>query len=245
MTEELLLVFAAFALGGILKGATGAGAPILAVPIMALLVDVPFAVAVFILPNIASNAVQAWTHRTSIPDRRFVATFALAGAFGAVLGTYMLARLSGSILSAAVGWIVLGYVAFRLARPHWKLSMQFATRLCAPVGVAGGILQGAIGLSAPVSITFLNAMQLERRAFISTISFFFAAMAFAQLPGQVAFGIMTWERLLYSALATVPLMGFMPVGSFLARHISKDVFDRVLLLLLTLISLRLVVDGFL
>lgn len=43
--EHLVPVFVAFLFGGILKGTTGVGAPFLAVPIMAIIVDVPFAVA--------------------------------------------------------------------------------------------------------------------------------------------------------------------------------------------------------
>ena len=38
------------------------------------------------------------------------------------------------------------------------------------MGAGGGVLQGSAGLSAPVSITFLNSMKLERNQFIPTIS---------------------------------------------------------------------------
>ena len=41
------------------------------------------------------------------------------------------------------------------------------------MGVGGGILQGSAGLSAPISITFLNSMKLERNQFIPTISVYF------------------------------------------------------------------------
>jgi uncharacterized membrane protein YfcA len=50
--ENLALIALALALGGILKGATGAGAPHLAVPVLVVLRDVQFAVAVFVMPNI-------------------------------------------------------------------------------------------------------------------------------------------------------------------------------------------------
>jgi uncharacterized protein len=175
--EYLALVAIAFALGGILKGATGAGAPILAVPVMALLVDVPFAVAVFVFPNLISNAVQFWTHRRQVKDKGFVWKFALAGAVGAAIGTLALKAFSSNALSTSVAVIVLIYVSFRLANPGWKLASKMANRLAVPVGAVGGILQGATGLSAPVSITFVNAIQMERKQFIPTMSFFFMFMA--------------------------------------------------------------------
>lgn len=242
--ENLLLVFVAFALGGILKGAIGAGAPILAVPIMAILVDVPFAVAVFIMPNILSNSVQGWQCRAHIPDKKFTMKFALAGLVGAAFGTVALAGLSSAILTTSVAVIVLVYVTFRLIQPGWIMDMKLANRLAVPVGTVGGILQGATGLSAPVSITFVNALRLERKQFIVTMSLFFSSMALAQLPVQIALGIMTPERFAYSVLAAIPLVAFMPVGGFLARHVSREVFDRIILSLLTLLAFRLLAENF-
>ncbi|WP_146344985.1 sulfite exporter TauE/SafE family protein [Phaeobacter marinintestinus] len=242
--EHLFLVCVAFALGGILKGAIGAGAPILAVPIMAILVDVPFAVAVFIMPNILSNAVQGWQFRAHIPDKGFALRFALAGLVGAGLGTIALAGLSSAILTTSVAVIVLVYVTFRLIQPGWTLDMSLANRLAVPVGTIGGVLQGATGLSAPVSITFVNALRLERKQFIATMSLFFSFMALAQLPVQIALGIMTTERFAYSVLASLPLVAFMPVGGFLARHVSREVFDRIILSLLTLLAFRLLAENF-
>ena len=240
MTLELaLLVCVAFSLGGVLKGATGAGAPFFAVPLMAILVDVPFAVAVFLIPNVISNAWQIWHYRDDFPETRFAARFALAGVVGAGIGTVALAGLSSAILVASVAIIVLVYVAFRLMNPAWKLDWVTANKIVLPVGTIGGFFQGAIGLSAPVSITFMNAVRLERRAFIATMSLYFFAMALIQFPTQVVFGIMTFERFVYSALATIPLLAGLPIGNFLARHLSSKAFDRIILGVLTLLALRL------
>ena len=85
--EHLFLVFAALTFGGILKGATGVGAPFLAIPVMAILVDVPFAVAVFLFPTIISNAFQTWKYRSENLEPGFAYTFAAAGIVGAGFGT--------------------------------------------------------------------------------------------------------------------------------------------------------------
>ena len=76
----------ALALGGILKGATGAGAPIIAVPVIALFHDVPTAVVALVLPNCFSNLWQSWTYRKSIPEGAFAWAFAGAGLVGALAG---------------------------------------------------------------------------------------------------------------------------------------------------------------
>lgn len=233
----------ALALGGVLKGATGAGAPLLAVPILAMLYDVPLAVAIFTLPNLFSNIWQGWRFREHQVAPALTWGFALAGAAGAGVGSAMLVSLPSDLLLLGVAGAVFLYIAFRLAHPGWVLDLAVATRLAAPVGFAGGLLQGAAGVSAPISITFLHAMRIERLAFIATISVFFVAMAVTQIPLLAVWGVLTPQRALLSAAALLPLVAGMPLGAMLARRFSKEFFDRLILVLLALIAARLVLHA--
>ena len=240
----LLLIAMAFAIGGTLKGATGAGAPVVAVPVLALIYNVQTAVALFIVPNIVTNLIQIVQYRKSDKKKKFTRAFAIMGFIGAGVGTVLLALLSSDTLLLTVALIVMVYVGFRLARPQWQLTMPLANRLVAPMGALGGVLQGAAGISAPVSITFLNSMRLDRSQFIATISLFFFVVGFIQLPLQVWYGIMTWERFVQSCLAVLPLTMFMPVGAMIGRRLSPVVFDRIILGLLTLVSAKMIWDFF-
>jgi uncharacterized membrane protein YfcA len=240
MTEVgLALPFLAFLLGGILKGAVGAGAPVVAVPILSMLYGVPFAVSVFVLPNLFSNLVQAWQFRKHLRRPKFALAFALSGALGAGFGSLLLAWLPADILMRSVAIIVIGYVMFRLFRPAWQLPHGLARVWVVPMGLIGGILQGANGISAPISITFLNALRLERAVFIATISTFFVAMSLIQIPTLFALNILTFDRLVFSLVALVPLFGGMLIGARLARLVQATTFDRLILVLLTLIALKL------
>jgi uncharacterized protein len=243
MIATLAIVGLCLALGGLLKGATGAGAPILAVPALAMLFDVQFAVAVMLVPNLITNLLQAWQFRRHAGPTAFIARFSGAGALGVVPGTLVLATLPQAALSLIVAAAVLGYVAFRLARADWVLAPVAARRLSVPAGFAAGALQGASGISAPISLSYLNAMRLDRPAFIATVSIFFATMTALQLPAAAVFGILSWERLVISAVAIVPIWAFMPVGAMLARRFSKETFDRVILALLAVLAVKLVFDG--
>lgn len=240
--ENMILVGFAFALGGMLKGATGAGTPLLAVPIVALLYDVPTAVALLIFPNIASNAVQLWQNRSEPVNRYFLYAFAGASALGAAIGTVALAKISGDALLLYVAIVVLFFVAFRLLKPTWRLSHKAANRLVLPIGSLAGGLQGAVGISGPVSISFLNALRLERPKFVLIISLSFIAIALVQLPMQVHFGIMTWERAQLSVLALVPMGVGMPIGSAIGRRFSAKTFDRIILFILFTLSVKMIFE---
>jgi len=238
----LFYISIAFALGGILKGATGAGAPIIAIPLIALYYSVPVAVAVFVVPNFVSNSLQIWKFRTHIISYKFIARFAGAGIVGVGIGTVILAYLPSDILKLAVAVAMLIYIIFRLLHPDWKLAFSRALKIAVPIGFLAGILQGASGISAPVSITFLNSMRLDRPQFILTVSIFFISMLLVQIPMLSSFGFLTVERLLIGCAATAILLIFMPVGTFLSKFASKEVFDRAILILLALLALRLFLD---
>jgi uncharacterized membrane protein YfcA len=243
LSYNVVYIFIGFAMGGLLKGATGAGAPLVAIPLLSLFYSVPLAVTVFAMPNLTSNLWQSWKHKEDLLPYKFVFMFALAGMVGAGIGTYMLASVPGNALKLFTALAVFCYIGFRLAKPHWILSFAHASNIVLPIGAIAGVLQGAVGISAPVSITFLNSMKLERRQFIATISIFFLAMVFVQLPLMIYYGLMTKERFILSCLAIVPLLAFMPVGAFLARHISKETFDKVILVVLGILAIRLAYEG--
>jgi uncharacterized protein len=236
---SILAILAALCLGGILKGATGAGTPVVAVPVIAAFLDVRTAVIIMVVPNLATNIWQQWQFRKHRLPNRFAAIYAAAGGVGALIGTTMLAVLPAKTLSLLLVAAVFAYVALRLARPAFQLAIEHASRIVLPMGIAGGILQGAAGISAPVTISFLNAMRLERPVFIATISAYFAVMTIMQIATMFAYGMLTPHLLGLGAAALIPILATIPLGAWIARHMSAQLFDRVILVLLTLLALRM------
>lgn len=237
--QTLIIVGLAFAMGGILKGATGVGAPLIAVPVMTSFVDVHFAVAVFVVPNLVTNLIQSIIYMRALAKRLFLFILCLSAGFGAFVGSLTLYKASGGILEVVMAGLVLFYVGFRLYKPKWQLSMPMAHKLNLPMGFLAGFLQGAFGISAPATLTFLNAIKFERTEFIVIVSVFFMTMSLIQLPTLYYLGLMQAEHLVFGLLAVIPLMGFMPVGAFFLRHISSELFDKIILVILLGVSIRL------
>lgn len=235
----LLAAVAALAFGGVLKGATGAGFPIIAVPVIALAYDVPTAVVVMLLPSLLANAWQAWRYRAHLAQIGFAWRFATAGLVGAVAGTALLARVPGPALMLAVAGLVALYIGFRLLRPGWVLPPEVARRTAIAAGLTAGTLQGATGISAPVSLTFLNACRLPRPVFAATVSLFFVASTASQFGALALHGMLTLPGLLLSAAALAIILATMPTGEALARKVPAAWFDRVILVLLAAVAFRL------
>lgn len=236
----IIAILVAFALGGILKGATGAGAPIITIPVIAAFYDVRVAVVIMVIPNLLTNIGQLYQFRKTIMPRFFTVSFALGGGLGALLGTILLANLSIKTLTLAVAFIILIYISLKLIIPTWKLNYTKAKKLVFLMGAGGGVLQGAAGLSAPISLTFLNSMKLERNQFIPTISVYFGVMSLFQMPALYFYKFLNIDTLIISCLSTIVLMLFMPLGSWIAKSISKETFDKLILILLSFIALRII-----
>ena len=240
----IVAIFIAFALGGILKGATGAGAPIVTIPVMAAFYDVRIAVIIMVIPNLLTNIGQLYQFRKTILPRFFTISFALGGGIGAFLGTILLVNLPIKILTLSVACIVIIYILLKLIVPSWKLNYIKAKKLVFLMGTGGGILQGSAGLSAPISITFLNSMKLERNQFIPTISVYFGVMSIFQMPTLYYYDFLNLEIIIMSCISTIVLMAFMPFGSWIAKSVSKDSFDKITLILLGFIALRIIYLNF-
>ena len=247
MTFDPITVFAiltAFALGGTLKGATGAGAPIITIPVIAAFYDVRIAVIIMVIPNLLTNISQIYQFRKTILPLFFTFSFALGGGIGAFIGTMLLINLPIKILTLAVAFIVIIYIILKIVVPSWKLTYKKATKLVFIMGTGGGVLQGSAGLSAPISITFLNSMKLERKQFIPTISVYFGIMSIFQFPTLYYYNFFNLEITLLSVFSTVILICFMPLGSWFAKNMSKEVFDKIILILLSFIALRIIYLNF-
>ena len=239
-TVTIIAILVAFALGGILKGATGAGAPVVTIPVIAAFYDVRIAVIIMVVPNLLTNIGQLYQFRKTILPSFFTVSFALGGGIGAFIGTILLANLSIKILTLSVAFIVIIYILLKLIVPSWKLIYEKAAKLVFIMGTAGGVLQGAAGLSAPISITFLNAMKLERNQFIPTISVYFGVMSIFQMPTLYYYDFLNFEIIAASLISTVVLLSFMPLGSWVAKSVSKENFDKITLILLAFIALRII-----
>ena len=241
MTWATIIV--AFALGGVVKGVTGVGLPLIALPAIAARLGVPAAIVIIALPAIVTNFWQVGSFRQEARGLRFLPGFLAAGMAGIAIGTVLLVKAPESLLSTGLGCIVVMYIALRLAKPDLGLSER-AARLLAPfAGGAAGLLQGLTGLAAPIGVTFLHSLRLSREPYLFVTSAMFLLFALVQLSAVTISGLVTAERLIQGVAALVSALAFMPVGSWIGSRLKPAIFDRIILLLLAFVAAQLIYNG--
>ncbi|MDB3860580.1 sulfite exporter TauE/SafE family protein [Paracoccaceae bacterium] len=237
--SSIFVLFCAFAMGGILKGATGAGSPLITIPVLAIFFDAKLAVILMCIPNLISNSAQIVQYKNSANSIFFSIKFAVAGGIGCLAGTIVLASMETGFIQFLVGTLTLGYVLVRLLKPKKQISCSLTRILTPLVGLFGGVVQGSCGISAPVALSFLNALNLKRETFIFSISCFFFSMALVQICTVYFFGLLSLTIVFLGLLSIIPQIAFMPVGNYLIKKFSAGTFDKLILLFLIILSIKI------
>lgn len=228
----VVAVVAAFFAGSLLKGVTGLGLPPVVLPVLTPLVGVEHAVAVLALPTVLGNGWLAWANREARTENPWLAVLAVSAAVGGVVGAVVLTNVDEGWLALTLVAVVLAMLVMRLRRPHWRVSDTVARIGTAPVGLVGGALQGATGLSAPVVGTWGSSLGLSRDGFVLTTSVTLQVAALTQAATLVGLGALEGDRLWQAGLACAVVAVMLPVGQRLGRRLHKVWFDRLVLLVL-------------
>ena len=123
MTPFDLLVVALVSLtGSFVKSVTGMGYPLIAIPVLTLIVGVEAAVVVIAIPNAVLNALLAWGVRDRFAETRDLPRTTLAALLGGVFGTFVLIEAPEAPLLIALAAMVGVFVIQR------RLSPEFAWR---------------------------------------------------------------------------------------------------------------------
>lgn len=238
----LAIIFVAVGAGAISKGATGMGMPLIAIPFLAATFGLQHAIAVLLIPILVSNASQLYRFRHARGEAGlgFLQPMLMLCVVGVIAGTWFLTSTPERGLALTLGILLLGYLALRLLNPHFTVGPQAARRWAMPAGLGAGLLHGATGISAPIGVTFIHAMRFGRDAHVYAVSAMFMVLAIFQAPSLWVAGILRPEWLMQGMFALLPTFLFMPVGQWLAGKMSQSAFDRMILIFLGAIGLKMV-----
>jgi hypothetical protein len=238
--ESLVVIFVALAAGSLVKGISGLGLPLVAIPVMAGFLGVEHAVAVMIIPGVLINFWLMWTYRdhaVAIPNLPVVA---LAGVAGVVAGALILSVVPDWYLVLFMALWLGGYLLSLLFRGRFRMPAAMARH--APLLVVGsaGIVQGAVGTSGPVLAPYVHSLNLRQPQYVFAVSVLFQIFAFTQLVSFLSLGLIDSGRALESMMACIPIAIFLPLAVRLSRFFSDRGFNVLIVGILLVIEGRLI-----
>lgn len=229
-TFATVVVFAA----GVLRGFTGFGFALAAVPTITLFIDpVQVVPAVSIVAAVAGAELlpKAW-RSIHWPSMRVLVGGAVAGA---PVGMYALKTLPANAMRAVIGLIVLAVVG--LLWRGYRLTETPPTLVRFGIGAFSGVLNGGTAMGGPpVIIYYLAAPEGVAVGRASLLVYFFFLSIWSTVVNAAA-GLVTASTVVFAALM-VPLMA--AGNSIGARWFDKSTaahYERVALWFLAAIAL--------
>ncbi len=236
----LAFVFAAFVLGGVVKGTLGVGLPMFVIPLISYSMPAAKAIAILMLPVLVSNLwqlIQSGISREGL--KRFMPLI-----IGLVVTTLLAVRatlnLPDSTLRVIVACVVL--IAVALLSFNWqpKAALKREPLWSAGVGLLSGLMGGVSTLSGPLIISYLMALKLPREIFVGTVSAIYFAGAVSIYGSMIALNQIDHTQLATSFAALLPMSVGLIIGQRLRGKLSEQVFRRVMLGFLSIVALGLI-----
>ena len=236
------IVLVAISMGALIKGMTGVGLPLIAVPAIASLTSVEEAVVFMIIPTFGSNVWLVTTHRRFLNSLLQHMPFLIAGFVGGIIGTFLLVALDDRVLKLVLAaWLALYLVQYSLGdvlRPLFNAKGAVA----GVVGAIAGSIQGATGVSGHIVAPYFNSRQITPEAYAFLVASAFLVFCVAQMGTAISTGLFTNERLILGLIALVPTLLFTRIGASFAGKISSAVFQRILIVIFVIMEIKLVAD---
>ncbi len=229
---------------GISKGGFGGGLGVLAVPMMALVID-PILAAAIMLPILCvMDIIGAVAYRRSI-DWRNLYILVPAALVGIAIGTASFRYLDAAAIRLMVGLLAVGFAA-----DHWLRRRSTASDPSGRSLTKGGLWGGIAGFTSflahsggpPVSV-YLLPQRLHRTLFVGTTVYFFIIVNYVKLIPYAWLGQLSAANLAVTAIL-LPLAPIgMLLGIWLHKLVSEVLFYRICYVLLAATGVKLLWDG--
>lgn len=238
-SDVLIIIFLAFGVGSFVKGLTGFGMPLITTPVIAPYIGLDHALAVMVVPAIASNLWIMWAQRGHSPGAKTVAPVMLASLPTIGLGVWVLTLTPQRYLLAFMGCWLLAYLAWHFWRRGQGISVKSQRYLGPAVGFLAGFTQGTTGMTTPFVVTYLHALKLGPRAYAYANVVIYQVFWVVHGAFLYAFGLFDAERLWQGVLAIVPMAIFLPLGIHFNGRVDTKLFDRIIVALMVVLAARL------
>ena len=240
----LAIVFGSYFLGSMVKGVTGFGAMLIAVPIMSLAVPPAVAISLTSGPVVASNL---WQFIESREGKRIIKQFypvIITMIPGSFIGSWFLAKGDASWTAGAIGIMVVLFCLTYFSPLKFSFSTE-QQKLSGPiVGILSGLINGATLLAGSVLIAYLTTLQLSKNLFVGTIALLYLAGSIPVYMTLSFYGHYTTQEVIISVALIFVAFLALRIGKFVRDRVSQIVFQRIVILLLFCIGVGLIARTF-
>ena len=151
----LAVIFCGIAAGAFVKGLTGLGLPLVAIPFMAGFLGAEHSVAVMQIPGLVSNAWLLWNTRQAASGMTLRYEMLVPALVMLFFGVWFLDSSDNRTIILLLAGVVAAFLVLLVFNPSFRLVGARGRLLTAGASLCGGFAQGATGVSGPLFSTLI------------------------------------------------------------------------------------------
>jgi hypothetical protein len=230
----LLIGLAKGGLGGLLGG--------LATPLMALVMPADQVIGL-LLPILMTADVFAVGAHWKKWDWRLVRLMLPGAVAGVTIGTLFIKNAPTSLLQTSLGIIVLVFAVYKIFEKRLLAFFKYEGRDWhgSVAGTIAGFASTLAHSGGPPVTIYLLMQNITPRAFIASSAIFFMIVNWIKVPYYLYIDLFDFQRLL-SVFFLFPLLPLgVWVGKQIGVRINKDLFEKLVVVLLIVTALMLII----
>ncbi|NDV21160.1 sulfite exporter TauE/SafE family protein [Desulfovibrio sp. JC022] len=235
--SPFVLVPAIFFIAGLMQGLTGFGCALIAMPLLAYVVDIKIAVPVCTLCGIFINLNMTYKLRKSL-DRNKILPLIIGSVPGSVFGTMMLKEVNGDYIRLFLGLLIAGFAAYSLIAKPIKLNISDKWGYLS--GFMTGAIAAAVSAGGPPTIIYTSLRDWDKDSFKATLVSFFMAAGIMAAVGHLLSGLTTIYIFKLFLASTLPIVMGTLAGGMISGLLSEDFYRRIVMVLLVIMGLMLI-----
>jgi uncharacterized membrane protein YfcA len=243
-SPHVLIIALTFFLAGIVKGVTGMGLPTVAMGILGAITSPVSAASLLVIPSFVTNFWQLFTGPDFLALMKRLWLMMLGIVVGTLAGSWLLTSTNTEYASVGLGSALVLYAVHSLWAKPLSVPARLERLLSPVIGLTTGVITGGTGMFVIPAVPYLQALGLSKDDLIQALGLSFTVSTIALAAGLARGGAFHLGNMTLSALAVIPSLLGMWVGTTVRARISAATFRRWFLIFLAILGLELVVRPF-
>jgi uncharacterized membrane protein YfcA len=236
-TEHILVALAVFLIAGVVKGLVGMGLPTITIALTSLVLPLSDTIALVALPTIFTNLWQAAVggNFRQIARRHWPLVVPLA--LTLYLTMWAVGRKGPDWAFLVLAAVLVTYSGLGLFRIRLHIHADVEKPLAPVIGAISGFVAGVIGVPVVPLMPYLQSLDIKPGELVQTLGVVLCGTSLALAVSLLKFGVLDGPHAIVSAIAVVPAIAGMWVGTQVRRRLSVEQFRLAVLWALLLTGL--------
>ncbi len=220
------------------------GLPTVAMGVLSAIMPPISAASLLVIPSFVTNFWQLFTGPNFLALIKRLWLMMLGIVIGTLTGSWLLTSANTKYASLGLGFALIIYSIYGLWAKPLSVPARLERSLSPVIGLTTGIINGGTGVFTLPAVPYLQAIGLSKDDLIQALGLSFTVSTIALAAGLVRGGVLHLENITLSALAIIPALLGMWVGTVVRKRISPATFRRWFLIFIAILGLELAAHPF-